>query len=112
MCGTARIRYRGGVYHDLLTFSQAAYQSLAYPSTETAWPHTKYQHNLQLGTGIAPGNPKSDALAYKAMAEGPYQIRPGHTAGDYFPNFIEEFVDVKKVEVLCCYSFKEWCLVC
>jgi hypothetical protein len=73
------------------------YQSLGYPSTVTAWPHTKNQHNLQLGTGIAPGNPKSDALAYKAMAEGPYQIRPQHTGGDYFPNFIEEFVDAKKV---------------
>jgi len=31
------------------------------------------------------------------MAEGPYQIRPEHTSGDYFPNFIEEFVDAKKV---------------
>lgn len=31
------------------------------------------------------------------MAEGPYQIRAEHTAGDYFPNFIEDFVDAKKV---------------
>lgn len=31
------------------------------------------------------------------MAEGPYEIRPGHTGADYFPNFLEDFVDPKKV---------------
>ena len=44
-----------------------------------------------------PGSPESDALAHKAMAEGPYEIRPGHTGADYFPNFLEDFVDPKKV---------------
>ncbi|KAK5050822.1 hypothetical protein LTR84_003381 [Exophiala bonariae] len=86
-----------GTYVLLEMMQKPAYQSLSYPSTQTAWPHTTHQHNLQLGTGIPPGNPKSDALAYKAMAEGPYQIRSEHTAGDYFPNFIEDFVDAKKV---------------
>ncbi|KEF51935.1 uncharacterized protein A1O9_11925 [Exophiala aquamarina CBS 119918] len=86
-----------GTYVLLEMMQKAAYQSLGYPSTATAWPHTRNRHNLQLGTGIAPGNPKSDALAYKAMAEGPYQIRPEHTGGNYFPNFIEEYVNAEKV---------------
>jgi hypothetical protein len=44
-----------------------------------------------------PGSTASDELAHRAMAEGPYEIRPGHTGADYFPNFIEDFVDPKKV---------------
>ncbi|KIW96534.1 uncharacterized protein Z519_01925, partial [Cladophialophora bantiana CBS 173.52] len=75
---------------------EAVYQSLRFPSLVSAWPHTRNQHNLQLGTGVIPGSAGSDDLAYKAMAEGPYEIRPGHTGADYFPNFLEDFIDPKK----------------
>ncbi|EXJ64789.1 hypothetical protein A1O7_01127 [Cladophialophora yegresii CBS 114405] len=86
-----------GTYVLMEVMQKAVYQSLGFPSRVSAWPHTQNQHNLQLGTGVVPGSPESDALAYKAMAEGPYEIRPGHTGADYFPNFIEDFVDPKKV---------------
>ncbi|KAJ9601879.1 hypothetical protein H2200_013628 [Cladophialophora chaetospira] len=86
-----------GTYVLMEVMQKAVYQSLGFPSLVSAWPHTRNQHNLQLGTGVVPGSPESDALAHKAMAEGPYEIRPGHTGADYFPNFIEDFVDPKKV---------------
>jgi len=86
-----------GTYVLMEVMQKAVYQSHGFPSTVTAWPHTRNQHNLQLGTGVVPGSPESDALAHKAMAEGPFEIRPGHTGADYFPNFLEDFVDPKKV---------------
>ncbi|KIX00110.1 uncharacterized protein Z518_10247 [Rhinocladiella mackenziei CBS 650.93] len=86
-----------GTYVLMEVMQKAAYQSLGFPSKVSAWPHTLHQHNLQIGTGTPPGSAESDALAYKAMAEGPYQIRPGHTGADYFPNFMESFVDPKQV---------------
>ncbi|KIW30683.1 uncharacterized protein PV07_06403 [Cladophialophora immunda] len=86
-----------GTYVLMEVMQKAVYQSLGFPSLVSAWPHTRNQHNLQLGTGVVPGYPDSDALAYRAMAEGPFEIRPGHTGADYFPNFLEDFVDPKKV---------------
>ncbi|KAK5230537.1 hypothetical protein LTR47_007391 [Exophiala xenobiotica] len=76
---------------------KAAYQSLGYPSKETAWPHTRNQHNLQLGAGRVPGSREGDALGRQAMVEGPYEIDPRHTKADYFPNFLDDYVDAKEV---------------
>ncbi|KAK5263296.1 hypothetical protein LTR96_011275 [Exophiala xenobiotica] len=76
---------------------KAAYQSLGYPSKETAWPHTRNQHNLQLGAGRGPGSREGDALGRQAMAEGPYEIDPTHTKADYFPNSLDDYVDAKEV---------------
>ncbi|KAL6242239.1 hypothetical protein RBB50_010787 [Rhinocladiella similis] len=76
---------------------KAAYQSLEYPSKETAWPHTRNQHNLQMGAGRIPGSAEGDAIGYQALAEGPFEIKAKHTKADYFPNFLEGFVDPKEV---------------
>ncbi|KAK5293568.1 hypothetical protein LTR99_010015 [Exophiala xenobiotica] len=76
---------------------KAAYQSLGYPSKETAWPHTRNQHNLQLGAGRVPGSREGDALGRQAIVEGPYEIDPRHTKADYFPNFLDDYVDAKEV---------------
>ncbi|OAG34357.1 hypothetical protein AYO21_11475 [Fonsecaea monophora] len=86
-----------GTYVLTEVMQKAVYQSVGFPSLVSAWPHTANQHNLQLGTGVIPGSPESDALAHKALAEAPFEIRPGHTEADYFPNFLEDFVDPTKV---------------
>ena len=54
-----------------------------------------------MGTGTLPGMPVRDEMAFKAIATAPYQIRPGHTGADYFPNFLESFVDPKQVRMSC-----------
>ncbi|KAK5262826.1 hypothetical protein LTR96_011699, partial [Exophiala xenobiotica] len=80
----------------LLVSWEAAYQSLGYPSKETARPHTRNQHNLQLGAGRGPVSREGDALGRQAMAEGPYEIDPTHTKADYFPNSLDDYVDAKE----------------
>lgn len=90
---------RGGKVQQCSPPAQAAYQSLKYPSKETAWPHTRNQHNLQMGAGRIPGSEEGDLVGYQAMANGPFEIKAKHTKADYFPNFLEGFVDPKEVSV-------------
>lgn len=76
---------------------EAAFHSIKSPS-DSAWPHTKNQHILQLGTGaMKECTLESYALAVKALAEAPWQIRENFSPADVLPRNFESFHEPDKV---------------
>lgn len=63
----------------------------------TAWPHAARGHILQVGTGYFPGSSCTDEVALKLLQESASEIAPDSMEGDYFPNLVEDFMDVSKV---------------
>ncbi|MCJ1242956.1 hypothetical protein MMC30_000152 [Trapelia coarctata] len=63
----------------------------------TAWPHAYHRYVLQLGVGSLTDTDYPNELAYRLMQESYAEIAPGHEEGDFFPNVVEEFMDVSKI---------------
>lgn len=63
----------------------------------TAFPHAGQRHVLQLGTGFLPGSSCTDEEAFNILRDSYSEIAPGTGEGDFFPNLVEDFMDVSKV---------------
>ncbi|EON68665.1 hypothetical protein W97_07923 [Coniosporium apollinis CBS 100218] len=92
-------RLGAGTFVLLEIMQEKAFGS-AGANDSTAWPHSSSRHILQLLTGFAPGSGCSDELALKLLETAPGEISSGrHVDGDYFPNFLNGYMQLGKVEL-------------
>jgi hypothetical protein len=76
---------------------KAAFQSLKSPA-DAAWPRTRNRHVLQLGAAAPQDRPELEGVVVKALEDAASEIvGEGHKAGDFLPNFLNGFNDVRAI---------------
>lgn len=76
---------------------KAAFQSMDSPK-DAAWPRTRNRHVLQLGAAGPRGRPELEGVVVKALEDAAGEIvGDGHRSGDFLPNFLNGFNDVRAI---------------